>query len=222
VPEDSSMTISMALKDKEGVGELVLRRLSAAGLVTVDQLLLASPDEIAALAGIHVDIVHTILGHLSQDALLGSGDRTFRGHERDGEACPPDLELLHEQILEELRSEAEMESAREELKEEIRGLRSRIIAGRAELQSIDVRRDDGAGGPSSELIDEHRARYVVLERRYAASEATIRQMEARLRALRIERRSVEEDVVGLCREVAWLVGRIDGVRRMVATRRMEQ
>jgi chromosome segregation ATPase len=218
------MTIIAALKDKEGVGELVLRRLGAAGFITVGQLLMASPDEIAAVAGIHLNIVHTILGHLSPASAE---------HEPAEEAMPVEVELLHEQILDKLRAEAETEASREELTSEIRELHSRIFNHRAELKSLDICLNSKTKAwdlfsvfseqmaSNSDLLDEYRARRDALERRYVSSEESIQQMEERLQALRQERRSVEEQMVSLSRAVGWLVEEVEKVRRTVAKKQVE-
>ena len=57
-PGERQQTIISALKNKPGIGQLVLRRLSAAGLVTVDQLKMGEPEEIGVVTGIDLEFVH--------------------------------------------------------------------------------------------------------------------------------------------------------------------
>jgi len=227
---EHEMTIVAALKDREGVGELVLRRLNAAGFITVDQLIMTEPDEIAAVAGIHTNIVHTILGYLSAGARESEVDEASPEFERPDDGMPVEVELLHEQVLDRLRAEAETETSREDLKAEIRELHSRIFSHRAELKSLDIclNKKTRAWDLMSEQmasetdrLDDYRARHDALERRYASSEETIQQMEERLHVLRQERRSAEEELVSLSRAVVWLVDKVEQVRLAVARKQLE-
>lgn len=232
-------TIFTALKGKEGVGDLVLRRLSAAGLVTVEQLLMAKPDEIAAVTGLGPDIVQNLLDVLSEEESPTAPPRVPQGQEAPGEPTaverpvemPAEVESLHEQVLEKLRAGVAAESSIEDLKAEIRRLRYRVLDRRAQLNSLDESLDEmkkalrlrsGRMAERAAFIDEIRARRDALARRCSSSEETIRQEEIRIETLSQERRSMKEQAVSLGRAVGGLLGSLGNMRRLVAKRRAQE
>ena len=87
-------TIFTALKGKEGIGDLVLRRLSAAGLVTVGQLLMAKPDEIAAVTGLGPEIVQNLLKVLAEEESPAAPPREPKAAGRTA-GIPTEVESLH-------------------------------------------------------------------------------------------------------------------------------
>ena len=217
----TSQTVVAALKNKPGVGKLVLKRLSAAGLVTVDQLLVARPDEIAAVAGIDIDIVHTILRYLRPETAP------------EGSGTPPaqprgEVDALHQEIVDKLRREADIEAAVESLKAEIREIRSTILSRRAELEFLDLSAGEKVNAFNTfqdqmadqhRLLDEFNARHNALYRRYVSTEETVQKKEMKLQLLRKERRSLERETVDLSRTVGGLIERVQTVRRAFAKRR---
>jgi len=217
-------TIFTALKGKEGIGDLVLRRLSAAGLVTVEQLMMAKPDEIAAVTGLGPDIVANLLKVLAEEETPAAPPQEPQAVEKTA-GMPAELESLHEQVLEKLRAEVEAESFLEELKTEVRRLRSRVSERRAQLNSLDenleetrqaLRRLSSRIAERSAFIDEIRSRRDDLARRCASSEEKMRLEEIRIEALSNERRSLREQVLGLGRAVGGLLGSLGKMRRLVA------
>jgi hypothetical protein len=217
-------TIFTALKGKEGIGDLVLRRLSAAGLVTVEQLLMAKPDEIAAVTGLGPDIVENLLKVLAEEESPAAPPREPQAVDKAA-GMPAEVESLHEQVLKKLRAEVEAESFVEELKTEVRRLRSRVSKRRAQLNSLDesleetkqaLRQLSGRIAERSAFIDEIRSRRDDLARRCASSEEKMRLEEIRIEALSNERRSLREQVLGLGRAVGGLLGSLGKMRRLVA------
>jgi hypothetical protein len=214
-------TIFTALKGKEGIGDLVLKRLSAAGLVTVDQLLMAKPDEIAAVTGLGSDIVENLLKVLAaEEAPAGSPPE-----------IPAEVESLHEQVLERLRAEVEAESSIEDLKAAVSRLHSRVLERRAQLDALDdsleemqkaFRQLSDRMAERAAFIDEIRSRRDDLARACAASEESMRREEIRIKALGQERRSLKEQAGDLGRAVGGLLGSLGKVRRLVVKRRVRE
>lgn len=220
-PGERQRTIFTALKGKEGIGDLVLRRLSAAGLVTVDQLLMAKPDEIAAVTGLGSDIVENLLKVLATEETPAAPPPEI----------PAEVESLHEQVLEKLKAEVEAESSLEDLKAGIRRLRSRVLERRAQLNALDESLDEmqkafrllsDRMAERAAFIDEVRAQRDNLARCCAASEESMRQEEIRIEALSQERRSLKEQAGDLSRAVGGLLGSLGKVRRLVVKRRVRE
>jgi hypothetical protein len=156
-------TIFSVLREKQEIGDLVLRRLSAAGIITVEQLGMGRPDEIAAVSGLDIEIVNNVLevlreeGHLKTPSRApGARDRsrssqapggshragarrasTAPSGERDKASVPDRLAALHEQVLEQLELEVETEAAVEELRAQIRKLRAEVLEQRRAIPSQD-------------------------------------------------------------------------------------
>jgi hypothetical protein len=160
---EKQKTIFSVLKDREGIGDLVLRRLSAAGIITVDQLGMGKPDEIAAVSGLDIDVVNNVLQLLREEGHLKRPSRAPRasGAPRTGKApsapaaarvsavsaapaaaegqaeIPVELKTLHEQVLEQLRLEVESEAAVEEVRAQIRKLRAAVLEQRRTASSLE-------------------------------------------------------------------------------------
>jgi hypothetical protein len=210
-PAERQQTIISALKNKPGIGQLVLRRLSAAGLVTVDQLRMGRPDEIAAVAGIDLEIVHQILRVID-------GEGTPAG-------MPAQVETLHEQVLEHLRREVDTQASVDELKADLRSLRSRIAEHRTELALLEealtkkrsaLQSYSKQTAANAETLDELTADRDQLNRRLSRSEDTVRDKQQELESLRRERQQLEQETANLCRAVGGLVDRLGRIRRSVA------
>jgi predicted flap endonuclease-1-like 5' DNA nuclease len=251
---EKQKTIFSALKGKKGIGDLVLRRLSAAGIITVDQLGMGRPAEIAAVSGLDIEIVNNVLTVLKEDGLLkklstapgvpdrprasgaprtlvraaaDTAGRAFAAPagEQGRASIPIQLESRHEQVLEQLRLEVETEAAVEELRAQIRELRSGVLEQRRaisalengmtekkrSLASLQARLSDRAS-----VAEELRARRDSLERECASSEEKLGQKEVRLELLKKERRSLAMQTDDLNREVSGLVDTLGQLRRSVA------
>ncbi|MBN2496117.1 MAG: hypothetical protein JXR96_16100 [Deltaproteobacteria bacterium] len=201
-------TIYAALKDKKGVGDLVLRRLSAAGLVTVDQLLAARPDEVSAVTGLSQEIVHKLIRLL----------------EADDAAASEEVESLHGQAAEKLRTEVELEARVEDLRAEARRLRARVHERNAELDSLHLglaamkRELDSLSSKMAERgaqLERIRARRDALSRKVLSSEEAMRRHECRLEALCRERRCLMQQADGLGRAISGLFGSLRKMRMLV-------
>lgn len=70
--EERAQTLFVALKDAPGVDAAMLEKLTAAGLVTVDQVKMARFDEIVAVTGLSAEQVKTLLAALN----VGAGRAT--------------------------------------------------------------------------------------------------------------------------------------------------
>jgi hypothetical protein len=223
-------TIFTALKGKEGIGDLVLRRLSAAGLVTVDQLRMAKPDEIGAVTGLGPDIVQNLLEVLSEEDSSAAPPREPQAVEKAA-GVPAEVGSLHEQLLGKLRVEIEAEASLEELKTEVRKLRSRVLERRAQLNSLEesleetkrsLRLLSGRMAERSVFIGEIRAKRDALARRCASSEEKMHREEIRIQALSRERRGLREQLAGLGRAIGGLIGSLGKMRRLVARGRIPE
>ena len=231
-PQVRSRTIVEALKNKDGVGKLVLKRLSAAGLVTVDQLKMARPEEIAAVSGLELKTVLALLKQLGDfgqaDAPVKRRDATSPD-EAAGDALEKSkIEALHEQILKRLREETELEAEVQSLKAEIRALRFHTTEDRLVLQSLETNLEDERDSKDLEaeetmdlayLLDDLRAKRDALYHNYVSSEEALQHKEATLETLGNERRRLEEEALGLNHEVSLLVDSVGRLKRSVAKKR---
>lgn len=236
-PGERQRTIISALKDKPGIGQLVLRRLSAAGLVTVDQLEMAKPEEIAVVSGVDLEIVHKILEAVDEagdetPSADGSPDWTVKiGDERRTAELPDEVESLHEQVLDQLRKEVDAQAAVDELKADIRTARSRVAEHRAELQLLEealkkkraaLKSRSQQTINSAEILDGLTADRDILTRRLLRSEDAVQDKRRQLESLRRERRQLEQQTANLCRAVGGLVDKLGKIRRSVAKGRPAQ
>ena len=126
-PLEKQRSLISALKNKPGIGQLVLKRLSAAGLVTVDQVLMAGPEEVAVFSGLDVKIDHEVIRVLNDEP-----DET-----KDAEQVPAEIESLHEEVIRQLSREVESQTSVDELKLDIRKLRNVVIKYRAEIELLE-------------------------------------------------------------------------------------
>ncbi len=221
-------TIIAALRNKDGIGKVALKRLSAAGLVTVDQLLMATPEEIAAVTGLNLDIVHTILSHVSENPPKAKPPKAS-AKEVGSEAVDTEVESHHERIIENLHKEAEMEVTLESLRAEVRGSRSRVFEYRAEIKSVDISLEERKKAVDAfqtqmsarkGIVEELRAKRDALMRKYAESEEVNERNYLKLQSIRQQRRNVEAEAVNLSREVGSLLDTIQRVYRTIAKRQI--
>ena len=232
---EPQQTIFDALKNKEGIGDLVLRRLSAAGLVNVDQLLMAKPDEIAAVSGLGLDVVGQVLHHLAPDKYpknktsapkkqAKTADVTTTPDVEVANDIPAELAPLHKQVLQNLKAEVETEAVIEDLKAEIRKLQVRIAEQRAEFHSLEesskerlkaTRQLSNETENKATLLEEIRARRNTLARQCATIEELVRTLEIKLEALIQERNSLETQANNLGRAINGLVDMLGPIRKSV-------
>lgn len=237
-----SATIFSALKGKDGVGKDVLRRLTAAGLVSVDQLRKATADEIAAVSGIDIASARHLLGLLARDASPSAPPRHGSGgaetaytsvvplfpasRAAGGESGA--IESLHDRVLRKLRAEADVEASIEELKNEIRVLRSSVADKRGCLgaleqssgpRSKELRRLSQRHADHADDLDRSRRERDALVQRHSLSLEAVRAKEARIAVLSEQRRRLGGRTVRLGDAVGELVDELGHLRRSIAKRR---
>ncbi len=124
-------TLFAALRGITGVDEGVLSRLTAAGLVTVEQLRGAELDEVVAVTGLTAEVAERVLGAVSPQP---AGEARVVELPLEGDALR--LQLQHK-----LRAQVEAEAALDEVKDEVQRLRARTAAAVEELQAAEARLD---------------------------------------------------------------------------------
>jgi hypothetical protein len=90
--ESKSPTIFSALSGVEGFEKSVVERLTAAGLLTLDQLEIARPDEIVAVSGLDAAVVGRLLAALGISRVSRSGRPVYNEPEDSLEA------LIHSSV----------------------------------------------------------------------------------------------------------------------------
>jgi hypothetical protein len=223
---EEQTSIFEVLKDVEGIGDLALRRLAAAGVTTVEQIKMARPDEIAAVSGLDIEVVNKIISILSGDQPADKKNETVSAEKPEAaDYESEEIESLHNKVIENLKAEVEVESAIEELKAEIRILRSRVSKRRAELISKDeshqckkkfLKELLARVNSHSMFLEENRRKRDSLARKCASSEQVVQQHEIRLEAYRKEQRSLEKKAAKLERAVDELVGLLGPIKLSVA------
>jgi hypothetical protein len=221
---DGSRTIVSALRDIDHVDQSVLGRLTSAGLLTVDQLLMADPDEIVAVSGLGSDVVAAILGSLGGSKKSARKRATPRAA-ADSEANVLELAVGPEALRGQLErshskktaSEASLAAARAE----VQRLRQRLPELRDELGAAEDRRaqlDEAMSqlrAKTAQRIDDlenARAARREIAGKHSAAEQAVDAQRRRLLELRAEREAAVDERRRLDTEVAGLVER---VRRML-------
>lgn len=214
-----SETIFKALAGKRGLGKSVLQKLSAAGLVMVEQLRVAQPNEIAAVTGLDLEVVHDILDHIS-------ADRSQEPAEARVLDLPLDADPLRAMLHNKLRDQVEAEAALQETKAQIQKLRSSINNKRTKLRTLDRRRNEvneALTHISGHLVDRalslNKARLTKEElvHRYTALAESLRGLEAKLERLQqISARITQEDA-SLDQQLEQVLERTGRALRMAAT-----
>lgn len=214
VPAERSKTIVAAFHDIEGVDKSVLQRLTAAGLVTVDQLLMAARHEIVAVTGLDAATVDRIV-----DAVSPAGPASAH---TAGAAVSEPPEGDHAELRKQLRARVDAELALDRTRFSLLQLRHRILALRDELTSSERRRD--------ELRDELTAararvasKWVVLgdERALRAKharakdrdESELDRLERRLARSRQEKQATEAELDSFAQKVEELTGSVHRIRK---------
>ncbi len=193
-------TLFKALGGVAAFGPAVVKRLSIAGLMTVEQLRNAKLDEVAVVSGLDPALVAQIFAH------LGIGERVAPSPDRSkapAAAAAPEVETALRQTL---RAQVEAEAALEEARAEVRRLGHAIQEQRSRLDEqartqVEARhaRERALERERAALarLDGIRAKRDELARRYAVGREWVREREVRLLALRRERQELcrrEEEV----------------------------
>lgn len=225
-----SQTLFAALADIEGIDDSVLARLTAAGVVNLDQLRMADPDEIVAVSGLDAAVVDTILARLGQDAAAVEADAA----EPAEVAQPPHnvVELpLHDGVLRSqlehrLRAEVEAEAAVREATAQVQRLRARVSELRSDVRDAEQRRSQraqelaSAGDRLSEQLARRRrlrAQRSELALKAADTDEAWRNEERRMEQLRKQHEAGRDAQARLSREIAGLEAQVkrllESVRR---------
>lgn len=217
----ASQTLFKALADRPDLDPAVLPRLSAAGLITVDQVRQADPAEIAAVTGLERETVDKICGILAKSE-PGEGD------DPDGDRVldlPLDEEALQKVLLRKLSQQVDAEAAVQELRAEIRQLRGRVAQQRAELQVVEDRGDRAAATlkqaaeqAAAKVAELGRARAACeeLAGRYAVTADGLRHEEQKVVDLQQARRDLARREARMDEDLGQLVDNVERVLRRVA------
>lgn len=210
-----SLTVFAALQGVEGVDERALSRLTAAGLVSVDQLKMADPDEIVAVSGLDASVVARILRAVS------GGDEPAdpnSGLEENVVELPLEAGSLRAQLEQKLRAQVEAEAALEEVQARVKRLRARIDALKEELAAAEQRRDE-AQQRLADLDDELAERIAALAdlradrgklaRKRELCEENLRREEQRLAELNAEHEAALAEEARFDEGVAGLVEKVE-------------
>ncbi len=225
--DTASQTIFAALAGVEGIDDSVLSKLTAAGVVNIDQLRIADPDEIVAVSGLDATVVAKILaglGEAAAPAQVDGADEGDEGHDADDEAplqnvveLPLHDGSLRSQLEHRLRAEVEVEAAAREVTAKVQRLRARASELRADLRKAERRRDQrleelaSAGERLSGQMAERgrlRARRGELALKVADSEETWRKEEQRIQQLQREDEAARDVQARFSRDVAGLAEQV--------------
>ena len=184
-PEGANkQTIVAALQQLGGVESAVLERLTAAGLVTVDQLRMADAYEIVAVTGLDRATVNGLLKRVlgspgeapspasaAPPAARASAVRVERQNAARPASAPKEL-------ADKLRAQVDMEASVDELRAEILRARLNVAGSRERVAAAERRRD--------------RLRNDLLQKRELLANELTRLTEARLALVRLERERSEQ------------------------------
>lgn len=223
-------TIRSVLKDREGIGELVIKRLNVAGLVTADQVLMGKPEEIAAVSGLDIDIVRRVVAIIKEDSdqkgdeSSNAPEKTHVRENKRSPAKPSEIDSLHEQVLGLLEQESEERISVEKLKVEIGELRVRLSDCRETTRNLNVRTKEkkkAIKGLSKQikkrtvLLDEVEEEKGEIERKFAFLKESVYQKEIRLKTLQEKQRSLEEQSNMINQDVERLISSLGQINRAV-------
>ncbi len=194
--EDRSPTLVSVLSGHEAIDGGVLRRLTAAGVVTVEQMLMARPDEVVAVSGLDAATVQRILAVLAERRAGASPASAPPA--RPPQASPPqasptpsadnvvelrlDEQSLRTQLEAALKGRVDTEAAYTELLGEVQHRRQR---------SAELRRSaEMAGRRASEL----RRQLEIAERELQASAAQLRDLRRQRDERKVQREALDEQI----------------------------
>jgi hypothetical protein len=222
-----SQTIFKALEGLEGIDRSVLQQMTAAGLVTVDQLTMARPDEIVAVTGLDESVVQKILASLL-DAEAPPRQEAEAASVRQAAAVPaPEAgaplrqgakDGLEADLSAKLRGQVEAEAALNEVRVEVQRLRALVASRRGEVVSAERKRDDQRAtldrlrdrlADRLTALGEARAGRDELDSKLIDNEEALRHAEQRIAKLREQRQELLEDEARSAQEVADLVQRVE-------------
>lgn len=204
-----SHTIVSALSNVSGLDESVLGRLTSAGLLTVDQLLMADPDEVVAVSGLDSEVVATILASLADSTSPSAKTNVVQL------AVAP--ESLRKQLSRNREQQTTSETALAEARAEVQSLRQRLCELRDALAAAKSRQDQlyetlpqlrAKASESVAALKDARAARREFADRHSDTERAVSAREQRILDLRSERKAAIEERQQLDREVAGLVAKV--------------
>ena len=129
----SSQTLVAAFSELRNVDRSALQSLTAAGLVTVDQLRMAEPSEVVAVTGLDPSVVDAILAAVGRTSRVPRKAAPKAPH-GSAAADPPEAELAQK-----LRDQVEAEVRMDEVRGDILELRTRLATLGDELHAAECR-----------------------------------------------------------------------------------
>jgi hypothetical protein len=218
-PRAGGQTVLAALRELGAVDEHVLQRLTTAGLVTVDQLLMADTDEVVAVTGLETEVVEGVLDALSRRSRPAAPSATAGENVVEMQLGE---DALRTQLGRKLRALVELEAGTEELRAEVARLRAGAAELAAQLEGLAGGRAelDRALGVAGEDETEAAARLRALRgqreglaRRVAAGQNAIAAQEQRILELRRSHQVMQEEESRFDREVTGIVKRVERMLR---------
>jgi hypothetical protein len=174
----SKQTIVAALQQLGGVETSVLERLTAAGLVTVDQLRMADAHEIVAVTGLDRttvnDLLKRVLGSLGEaPSPTSAAPPAATGRARVQPPKPPRPPPAPKGLADKLRAQVDIEASVDEVRAEILRARLNLASAKERVEAAERRRD--------------RLRSELMRKRELLADELTRLTEARLAVVRLER-----------------------------------
>jgi hypothetical protein len=218
VPE----TIFAALRGVEGIDESSLARLTSAGLVNVEQLRMAAPDEICAVTGLPAHTVARILAVVKRatPASAPEPEPPRSSTPNNLVELPLGVAALREQIRQQLRLQVDTEAALFEARADVQRLGGPLAELRGDLADA-IRRRDRLKVELTHLDDEQAARAATLEKakedwhtwqqRTLTAAGALRTQQRELANLRQEHEDSIRLQQQLQQELAGLMNRVQGV-----------
>jgi hypothetical protein len=208
-------TLVEAFKGVEGVPAGILEKLTAAGLVTLDQLWMADPGEIVAVSGLDAAVVDRML-----DALATRHGRPLKRKAAPPPRKDPDRTAtpLDAAIREQVENEALVDQRRAEVlraRLELTDLRSDLVAAQSETKNLSGRlaqsREQVASGLAR--VAELQIAQGAMKKRLEAARKAVATSESRLSELRAVRDSVQRDFEALASGLASIRERVASLMR---------
>ncbi len=212
----SSQTLVAAFSEFKDVDRSALQSLTAAGLVTVEQLKMAERSEVVAVTGLDPSVV---------DAIMRAIGRTSRSPRRP---APPPVSTatdpLGAALAEKLRAQVEAEVRVDEVRRDILETRTRLRAlgdelGAAERRARELaeRRDELRTELAKRLasLSAERAERARLERTRVELDQKLRRWHDELERLGRERTSVDDEQRDAAAGIANLVADVERISRAV-------
>jgi hypothetical protein len=218
-----SQTIFAALRGVEGIDDSSLARLTSAGLVNVDQLRVASADEIVAVTGLDPRTVEGILAAVGQRpaaAPLPESEPAASTTPSNLIELPLGVEALREQIREQLRVQVDTEAALFEARAEVQRLGAPLSELRNELADAMRRKDrlqceltrlDGEQATRAAALEKVKEDWHTWQQRTLTAAGALRTQQRELTDLRQEHEDSIRLQHQLQQELAGLMDRVQGV-----------